>query len=353
MRLDLEPGLTVVIGENAQGKTSLLEAAYLLATGRSFRTHKLDDVVAWQGGPARVAGEVDSRFGVHRLAVTVDGGVRRLLADGAEHEMDSYLGRLDVVDLTAERMHVVRGVPGERRRFLDRGVLGLRASYLHDLGAYRRTLAHRNALLRRGGWDGPGVEIDAWDERLVSAARPLHLERRAYAEALDRRLGAIGAELLPGRRQLSVRYAGSPAAAAEAPPERFEEILRERLASWRQRDLALGHTSRGPHRDDLRVELDGIDLRRFGSAGQVRAAMVALKLGKLSLFQEEHGDPPLFLMDDFDTDLDEVRASALADFLRQGGFQALVATSKATLSGHLGAARTKLRMKAGAASRVE
>jgi len=349
VQLTLGEGLTVVLGENAQGKTSLLEAVYLLATGRSFRTRKLDEIVAWDAALVRVAGEVRNRLGLHRLAVTVESGVRRLLADGVEQELESFIGRLDVVDLTGDRMKVLRGSPEERRRFLDRGAVGLRPAYLRDLGRYRRTLAQRNALLRSGGDGGRAAEIEAWDEHLESAASVLHVERRAYSEALDARLREIGRELFPAERVLTLRYRPSPAAAGEAAVGEFAEIYRERLATGRKRDLALGHTTSGPHRDDLVVELDGMDLRKFGSAGQVRGGMIALKLGKLSLLREGRGESPLFLMDDFDTDLDEVRASALADFLRQGDFQALVATSKETLVGRLGAVDRRLRMEDGAA----
>ncbi len=349
VRLELSEGLTVILGENAQGKSSLLEAVYLLATGRSFRTRKLDEIVAWEGGPVQVTGQVLSRLGRERLAVTVGEGVRRLWAGGSEQELESFLGRLDVIDLTGERMKVLRGGPEERRRFLDRGAVGLRPSYLRDLGRYRRILAQRNALLRRGYDSGGAAELEAWDERLADAACALHRERKAYAEGLSARLLEIGGQLFPGTRRLEARYRPSPSAAGLTHPEQYPAVFLESLQATRSRDRMLAHTSVGPHRDDVTVELDGIDLRRFGSAGQVRAAMIALKLGKLSLLREGRGESPLFLMDDFDTDLDEVRASALADFLRRGGFQALVATSKETLVGRLGVVPRKLRMDAGVA----
>ncbi len=117
----------------------------------------------------------------------------------------------------------------------------------------------------------------------------------------------------------------------------------------RARDREVGHTCRGPHRDDVTVELDGVDLRRFGSAGQVRSAMIALKLGKLSLLEKKRGEVPIFLMDDFDSDLDEVRAAALADYLRRGGFQALVATSKEGMADRIGAPFSKILLSEGTA----
>jgi DNA replication and repair protein RecF len=348
--LRVPEGLTVVGGGNGQGKTSLLEAVYLLGTGRSFRTRRVEDLVRWDGGPMRVAGRVEGRHGEVELAVTVGAEERALLVNGVKRGLVSFLGRLDVVDLTASRMEVLRGGPVERRRFLDRGVVGLDPAHLRVIREYRVALQQRNALLRRGlpPGDGP-VQLDAWDERLVAAARELHLGRRRYAERLGPELSVIGPELLPDSVAPRLRYRPSPPELGEAPEERFAEVFGERLARCRGRDRELGHTSEGPHRDDLRVELEGVDLRRFGSAGQVRAAMIALKLGKLSLLREGRGEAPLFLLDDFDTDLDDARMEALAAYLKGAGFQALVATSKQEVIGRIGEVALALRMEDGAA----
>ncbi|HXV75548.1 MAG TPA: DNA replication and repair protein RecF [Candidatus Polarisedimenticolaceae bacterium] len=350
VRLSLGSGLTVIAGRNGEGKSSLLEAVYLLSTGRSFRTRKAEELIAWSGGPLRVAGVHHGRLGPTEIKVILDGAERRLIVDGVERDQESFLGRLDVVDLTGERMQVLRGAPEERRRFLDRGIVGLRPSYLRSLGEYRRVLHQRNALLRRrgkGGGPGFATQLDSWDERLVRAAREIHAPRRSYAVHLGAELGETTRALFPGGGELHLVYRPSPAALAETEPNDFEQTYAEALERGRPRDLALGHTCRGPHRDELAVELDGVDLRRFGSAGQVRSAMIALKLGKLSRLAKERGETPIFLMDDFDSDIDEVRAEALADFLRRGGFQALVATSKERMADRIGAPFTKVVMTEG------
>jgi DNA replication and repair protein RecF len=346
--LDLPAGLTVVLGRNGQGKTSLLESAYLLGTGRSFRSRRLDDLVARASDLARVGGEVSSRVGRSRLAVVLERDERRLVADGQERDLESYLGRLDVVDLSAERMKVLSGPPSERRRFLDRGVLGIRPSYLRALAEYRRALHQRNALLRRAG-PGTDAELDAWDERLVAAAAGLHEPRRKYALRLATGLGEIGRALFASDRELRLRYRPSPAETGDEPPERFRETYARALGRGRERDRAVGHTCVGPHRDDAIIELDETDLRRFGSAGQARAAMIALKVGKIRILRDERGESPLFLMDDFDTDLDELRASSLAEFLQHGAFQVLVATSKEAMIDRLSVVAMKVRMDGGTA----
>ena len=351
--LRLPAGLTLVGGGNGQGKTSLLEAAYLLGTGRSFRTRKLDELVCWKNGPISVAGRVRSRRGEVELAVAIGRPERSLLVNGAKRGLEEFLGRLDVIDLTANRMGVLRGAPEERRRFLDRGIVGLDPAFLRILGEYRRVLQQRNALLRRGtGGSGVSTQLDAWDERLVAAAGPLCRERRRYADRLGAELATIGPELLPDGQEPRLRHRPSPPELADTPEERMVEVLGDRIARCRGRDREMGHTTEGPHRDELSVELDGVDLRKFGSAGQVRAAMIALKLGKLSLLREERGEAPLFLMDDFDTDLDDARMEALAGYLGRAGCQALIATSKEDWIGRLTVAELELRMKDGVARAV-
>jgi DNA replication and repair protein RecF len=244
----------------------------------------------------------------------------------------------------------LRGAPDERRRFLDRGLVGLHPSWLASMAEYRRAIGHRNALLRRLG-PRPGQaglrELEAWDERLVAAATRIHVERRRYAIELGSRLGAAGRVLFPDDQDLVLRYLPSPARTREEDPDRFAEVFHEELRRGRDRDLGLGFTHTGPHRDDLTVELDEVDLRTYGSAGQLRAALVVLKLAKLALLKEEREEAPVFLMDDYDTDLDEERARNLAAHLQEGGFQAIVATSKEALVDRLGVPIRVVRVRGG------
>lgn len=346
VELELAGGLTVVIGRNGQGKTSLLEAVYLLATGRSFRTQRPEELVAWDGGPTRVTGRVARRAGEARLGVVIDGGARLLLVDGRETGLESFLGWVDLVALPNERMAVLRGGPDERRRFLDRGIVGLDPSYLRSLGEYRRTLAHRNAFLKK---PGGRAEAEAWERGLITAAARIHRRRREYALRLAAGTAEAGRALFPGGLDVVVRYQPSPAAAGQRDVADFEVVFAEALDRRRATDAALGFTSEGPHRDDLAVELEGADLRRYGSGGQVRLAVVALKLSKLRLLREEKGESSLFLMDDFDSDLDDTRAIALAAHLHEGGFQALVATSKESLPARLGVPARGVLVEAGTA----
>ena len=350
--VELTAGLTLITGRNGHGKTSLLEAVYLLGTGHSFRTRKLDELMGWQGGPLRVSGEVNGLAVNNHLAFVVDQGVRRLFVDGAERDLEAFLGRLDLVALPGEAMKVLREGPEGRRRFVDSGIAGIRPTFLRDLRTYRRVLAERNALLRGGESRSPGsmsAQMDAWEDRLVAAAARIHRQRREYTLGLASRMGGAERMLFPDGESVRIRYRPSPAATAEADPSRFETLFKEALGEKRRRDQALGFTGEGPHRDDLEAELNGADLRKFGSAGQLRAAMVALCAGKLGLLKDERREAPLFLMDDFDSDLDEHRTRSLVEFLRDGGFQALLATSKDGFVDRLGVPFRRIRMEGGLA----
>ncbi len=348
----LTPGLTLITGRNGHGKTSVLEAAYLLATAHSFRTRKLDELVGWQGGPLKVAGDVAGLSTDTQLGLVVDQGEKRLFVDGVERNLDAFLGKLALVALPSDAMRTLRGGPEGRRRFVDSGVTGLQPSFLSELGTYRRVLAERNALLRRGLRGATGAingELDAWDERISASAARIHRRRREYLVGISSRMGPAERMLFPEGEQVRIAYRPSPAAAGEVDPSQFETVFRECLHRKRRRDQALGFTAEGPHRDDCETTLEGIDLRRFGSSGQHRAAMIALCAGKLGLLRDQSGSAPLFLMDDFDSDLDENRTRSLLEFLREGGFQAILATSKDGFVDRLGVPFHRIQMEGGLA----
>ncbi len=349
VKVGLHPGITFVTGRNGHGKTSLLEAVYLLGTGHSFRTRRLGEIVSSQGGPVRVSGEVSGLAASGRLAVTIEDGAKTLRVDGIERDLNAFLGRLDLVALTGESARILKAETESRRRFIDAGIAGIRPSYLGDLADYRRHLAARNALLRRGAAGSAGDTLDIWEERLAASGARIHRQRREYILALGTRLGPAERRLFSDADALCIRYRPSPRSSAEDDPARFASLFRQALAASRRREKTLGFTVEGPHRDDLEISLSGLDLRRFGSAGQHRAAVIALCAGKLGLMRDERRETPLFLMDDFDSDLDDSRTAALVEFIRDGGFQAVLATSKDGLLNDLGQPFHRIRMDGGLA----
>ncbi len=335
-RTAIDPSLTLVSGANAQGKTSLLEAAYLLATTRSFRTRDPREAIAHGADLARVKGAVSKHPEDHLEITCAWGskrGVRALRVGESDCKISDYLGLLPVLVLTGESIRSIAGSPAERRRFMDRAVAAADPAYVAMLGDYRRALAHRNRLLREGR---PEREIEPWDEVLDRTGRAVVDRRRRQVEAWQLEIGSWP-ELFPEGATTRLGYEES----GSGKGHEGERIL-DRLARVRDRERRYGMTLVGPHRDDLAVEEQGRDLLREGSSGQVRAALSALVLAQARQVRRQTGGGPLLLLDDIDTDLDRRRCAALLDAACREG-QVLAATSKPDLVNAEGALQLEMR----------
>ena len=338
-RLVLAPGTTVLLGDNGQGKTNLLEAIGVLATTRSFRRAGAQELARHGARTWSVAGRVEEASGGNGLAVAHADGRRTTRVDGHPVELADYIGRLDVVPITQAHAGIVRGAPQERRDFLDRGVLGIRPAYLRTLARYRRTLKQKNALLRAGA-SARTDELEAWSERLCEDGAEVTLARRAYLVELRAALDVLAPTFLPAGESLELRLedvvsGGGAAGRAHAPPDvpdRAEVLgaLRARLHDAEAREVAQRTALVGPHRDDLSLTLGGRDLRKFASSGQQRNALLALKLAKVEVYRSRRGETPVLLVDDVDTEIDRRR---LARFLEHvgGRAQAVLTSSKRDL----------------------
>jgi DNA replication and repair protein RecF len=286
-----DAGSHLVLGGNGAGKTSLLEAVYVLATTRSFRTSQLGDCVRHGSDLFHVEGEVagDQRT---RLEVGFGRDWRLRTVNGRPAPLAEHLAALPVVAWATGDSEVLSGAPVLRRRFLDRGVLSMRPAALEVLGRYRQALRQKRELLASGG---PGLE--AWNEVLAGAAAELIAKRQAYVEALSSRLTEVLAEAGLSFPTVTLRYRPSPGAGLagiEAIRESFERIAdRER-----QRQLPL----LGPHRDDLEILWGKREFGRVGSAGEKKALSLLL-LAAHGRVIDAAGRSPVYLLDDADAEL--------------------------------------------------
>jgi DNA replication and repair protein RecF len=301
-----------------------------VATLRSFRGARADELVAFAAGEARLRAEVE-RAGLHRTLVVrlaprrrqaeVDGKTAASAADDA--------GGLTAVVFAPEDLRLPKGSPQERRRFLDRAVFETRPAFLREALDYQRLLRHRNALLRRhaGGAPPPLGVLEAYDERLAGAGAVVVRERRRLLDALRGRFARAFAAIgrMPDAADLT--YACAPAVAAADDDAAVAAALLAGLEGRRERDLARGFTSVGPHVDDLRVDLGGRPAAAHASQGQIRALVLALKIAEITHVLEITGDPPVLLLDDVSSELDPERNRALFAFLGQVGCQTLITTT--------------------------
>ncbi len=314
--LDLEPapGLNVFLGANAQGKSNLLEAIAMLGTGKSFRTSKESDAIHSGGEIASVTGLAEVRAGTVRLSCSIAStprGTRKIYTiNGQNVRYASFLGRARVVTFVPADLQLVGGSPSARRGMLNVALAQEQPVYYRDLARYQKTVAQKNALLKD---DRPDEDLLAiYNHGLIEAGTALMLARAHYVTALAHAAAEVHGRWSNRAERLDVRYA--PDVPFEVPTldgvaAAFAARLRERADAERSRKVALV----GPHRDDLALGLDDGSLAAYGSQGQQRTAVLALKVAEYSVMRDRTGEAPLLLLDDVLSELDEQRADAFLD----------------------------------------
>jgi DNA replication and repair protein RecF len=323
-------GLNIIYGDNGQGKTNWLEAIYLLATSKSFRTQKPQEAVRFDEELAVVRGRVARSEEVQRdLQVAIQNNTKTLSINGKRESVARYLGQLHVIAFTADELEVVRGAPEARRKFLDRGVVSMHHAYVQTLSDYQRVIRQKNRLLQ----DAAEAELSAaelaarlspWNEQLVALSAAIHRARVDYVE----RVNAVLERRLFGREEVTVRYVSSLEGKGDLSD--YETLIAERLQFRLQAEMSAGYSLIGPHRDELEVLFDGRDIRSFGSSGQQRSALIILDLAAISVYHSWHSEYPVFLLDDVDAELDRKRINQLLEYL-EGRTQTFVTTSKENL----------------------
>ncbi len=309
------PGVSILFGENAQGKTNLLEAIHLLSTLQSFRTRRIRDLIGLGFDEALLEGELQGRNGVVRLRIRLDSAGRTAQVDGkSPPSASSYLSEFHTVLFSPVDIELARGSQDLRRRYLDRATFVRDPAHLSRLRDYNRVLRHRNASLRRG--DG-GIEV--WDEELARHGAAVHAARAETVKELTPVLSRIHAEISGGEET---------ALACRAPYAEAEDVakgLGESLARGRERDSRLGYTGVGPHRDSVSLRLGGRPAERFASQGQMRTLALSLKLALLLWGRSVLSEAPVFLLDDPGSELDRARLGYLGRFLESWPGQVIVA----------------------------
>jgi DNA replication and repair protein RecF len=316
-RLELGPGIVSLVGPNGAGKTNLLEALYFALTGRSFRTSDRRELIPFGGTLARAEVGLRDDDGIeHRLLASVSRGEgRRHLLDGAAADpATAARHRPPVAVFSPDRLALIKGPPGERRAHLDGYVAARWPSRAELRQHYGQALAQRNALLARLAAGRADGDLDVWDRALADSAEAL-VAARAEAVAELAPPFAEAARDLGLEGGAGLEYA--PRAAGSA------EEIRDGLAARREADLRLGRTSWGPHLDELKIASAGRALRRYGSQGQQRVALLALLFAERAALRASGRALPLLLLDDVMSELDPERRGRLVERLADGG-QALI-----------------------------
>ncbi len=305
-------GLNLFLGANAQGKTNLLEALAMLGTGKSFRTTSEGELIRHEIPVASVSGEARVRAGTVSVSCVIAKGPRgitkRYTLNGSAVRYAGYLGNLRVVAFVPSDLSLVDGPPSGRRRFLNEALAQDDPTYYHALARYRKTLAQKAALLR-GSVTSDEELLAIYDAALIEHGTKLMMARAQFVRDVARYAGEVHARWTGGAERLEVRYrpdAACEVITADAIGSALAERLRSRAAAERLREAPLV----GPQRDDLDLLLDGSSLGSFGSQGQRRTAVLALKVAEYQVMRDRCGEAPLLLLDDVLSELDATRAGA-------------------------------------------
>ncbi len=361
LEADLPARPLILVGNNAQGKTSLLEAIYYLATASSPHATTDRQLIHWlalRNDPRpflKIVAEVHTAREIRRVDIRVEveevGAAREqrlkktVLINGLKRRAGDLHGAVNVVLFLPQDMALVEGSPGDRRRYLDTTLCQVDPVYALALGEYGKILSQRNALLKqlqeRNG-NGNGVELEFWDQELCRHGAMLIAARARALEEIERFAAAIHRELTEGAEHLRLAYQPAfdpladdtpqiglgldvPITRSGVTPESIAQSLREKLEATRRQEIERGMTLIGPHRDDVRFLASGIDLGIYGSRGQGRTAVLSLKLAELAWMTGKVGEPPILLLDEVLAELDPQRRRDLLK--RLGGVEQSVMTT--------------------------
>ena len=315
-------GTHLILGRNAQGKSSLLEAIYMLAYGKSCRTSLVRECVGHGETESVVRGTVRHGDAERRLQVWISRSEKRLYLHGKEVGLEEFAGQLHVLAFTQNQLSVIRGSPGERRAFLDRAMITFYPGHVRHLANYVRAVRHRNRLL--GGIQKVvgEKELESWDEAMVREGARLLWNRVRYVDGLKKALPAR----LFGDEEIKLHYLSTAGEGLESVGD-IETKLRERIRASRENDRRMGCTTVGPHRDDLKITINGKSAGSFGSAGQQRSALLTLYFAQMEMHYQNHQFYPLFLMDDVEAELDRHRLGVFLNYLA-ARTQTFLATAK-------------------------
>ena len=315
LSIDFDSGTNILYGDNAQGKTNILEAIFLSATTKSHKGSKDRDIINFDAQEAHIRTYVvkdglENRVDMHlrknkSKGIAINGQKIKKAAD--------LLGLLNVVFFSPEDLSIIKNGPADRRRFVDLELCQLDSVYLHDLNNYNKIINQRNKLLKELYFN-PELKdtLSIWDTQLVAFGSKVIERRSVFVDQLNEILYEIHLKLSGGKEKLKIVY----------EPDVLSDNFEKKLEINQEKDIKFKQTSIGPHRDDFSFVADGVDLRKFGSQGQQRTAALSLKLAELELVKKVTKDVPLLLLDDVLSELDSSRQNYLLNSI--GDIQTII-----------------------------
>ena len=323
LSVDFVPGVNLILGDNAQGKTNLLEAIHYLSTGHGFRTRKEAELLQFGADFADLEAEITSQDREQTLKMVIFSGrkPRQLFLNGVKQKsFQQFHGLLTTVLFCPEDLMVLKSGASARRKLLDQALCQLRPGYEKAMTEYTRLLEHKTRILK--DWrEYPGLAdtLPEFNQRMAQVGAILIGYRANYLEKLARCTGNYHLEFSGGREALQLSYKTvSTVADPLSPRAELEQKIMEHQESHLRAELDSGQCLTGPHKDDFDVLLDGVSLKAFGSQGQTRTAAISLKLAEREIFRDDTGEEPVLLLDDVLSELDARRQDFVLNQIKSG-----------------------------------
>lgn len=326
-QLFFHPNINLVVGENAQGKTNLLESIYYLSVTRSFRTIREQELANFEDRTFFLRGHFIVDDLKHKVQVSYHVNDQlKVLVDGNPAYRFDHLQRFPVVVFSPDDLQIIKDGPSVRRRFLNLEGSRLSPLYFNDLKYYHRALLQRNALLKKiGGFSSVSERLEPWDQSVASFGVNIIQTRIDLIKALEKQADLFFESMTGSLEKLNLTYKGTVNYNCDANimKDSYLNSLREK----RSMDIKKGSTSIGPHLDDFRISINGFDARHYSSQGQKRTAALALKMAEVSLFNTQNKECPIILLDDVFSEFDRTRKDHLIKFIKEKKGQCFISSA--------------------------
>ena len=299
LEIDLNKNINIIYGENAQGKTNIIESIFLCAFGKSFRTSKEKEMIKFNEEKSLVEAFYQKKDRDGKIKIEL-GNKKQISLNGIKiKKLSELLGNINIVIFTPEDINILRDGPAKRRRFLDMMIGQLRPNYVYNLNMYTKTIEQRNNYLRQIKEENkPEEMLEIWDEKLAEYGEKVYIYRKEFIEKIYNKINEIHGNITDNKETLKIEFISNC-----DNKEKYLKLLKER----RKLDIIKGFTTKGIHRDDFVIYINSKEVNIYGSQGQNRTVVLSLKIAELNVIYEEIGEYPILLLDDFMSELDEVR----------------------------------------------
>ena len=303
--IQLDQNINIFYGENAQGKTNIIEAIFLSSMGKSFRAKKDNEMIKLNEQNALIEIEYNKKDRDGKIKIEI-GNKKNIYLNGIKlKKLSELLGTINTVIFTPDDINILKGGPQNRRRFLDIMISQLRPNYMYNLNLYLKTLEQRNKYLRQIREEHKDENLlDIWDEKLVEYGINIFKYRKEFIEKIKNNIKKLHNEITENKEDIEINYITEC-----TEKEKYLNLLKER----RKLDIIKGYTTKGIHRDDFIIFINNKQLDIYGSQGQHRTAILSLNLSELNIIKEEIGENPILLLDDFMSELDKKRRKHLLE----------------------------------------